>query len=100
MLRAIYRTNQPSSRSTVIGRVSSTGVVRKDGTGCEEDDRTISTAIPLSADRATSIGRMREILTDIADACPPPGRPTAPAPCLSVPLHRRIPGPAVTPPIA
>ena len=35
-------------------RESSAGVVREDETGCESDDRNISTAIPLSADRATS----------------------------------------------
>ena len=69
-------------------RENSAGVVRKDGTGCEEDDRKISTAIPLSADRATSIGRMREILTDIADRL----SPTKPTGC-----RRAVPDPASRP---
>ena len=49
-------------------------------------------------ERQASVGCER-YLHHIADACPPPGRPTSSAPCLSVPLHRRIPGPGVTPPI-
>ena len=83
-------------------RGNSAGGVRKDETGCESDDRNISTAISAQRRPITSIGRVRELSNSSLTACPPPGRPAVAASCLVVPLHRpfrHVAATAATPPM-
>ena len=51
-------------------REISAGAVREDETGCEQDDRNISTAIPLSTDRSQASVECEVFLTTTAEACP------------------------------